>query len=119
MKQFRIRAFALAAVLGLGGTLIATAPAAARPISHCDSARVCVYKDKNWDGTYSFYLGYASSYGTLNNEVSSVINNRSNTTDFYTGNSYTGIYFSVIPGDVRANLADFGFNDDLQSHRPR
>ena len=78
-----------------------------------------MYEHIKFDGTYQFWNQYASSYGVLNDQVSSLVNRVGNTTDFYRGASYTGTYISVPAAGIREDLRNWSAENVLSSHRPR
>ncbi|MFF3560768.1 peptidase inhibitor family I36 protein [Streptomyces sp. NPDC002574] len=92
-------------------------------ISSCDGYTLCVYEHTDFNGWYGFGSGdgalkLATSGDRLNNKISSIVNNSSQTYCFFDGNNYDGAKFQVGFGRIFPNLNTAGFGDRIGSWRP-
>ena len=115
---------ATAAVLAVGGTVVATAPAASAAPSRngkCEAGEFCYYYNSNNKGSVSDFTGSVANYGTkqpscydfkgagagkgkcIKNEAASVWNRSGKTVRVYFNSNYGGAYQDFKPG-AKGNL---------------
>jgi len=115
---------ATAAVLAVGGTVVATAPAASAAPSRngkCETGEFCYYYNSNNKGSVSDFTGSVANYGTkqpscydfkgagagkgkcIKNEAASVWNRSGKTVRVYFNSNYGGAYQDFKPG-AKGNL---------------
>ncbi|MFJ5218497.1 peptidase inhibitor family I36 protein [Streptomyces sp. NPDC088354] len=91
--------------------------------SSCDGYTLCVYEHTDFNGWYGFGQGdgqyqLGTSGDRLNNKISSIVNNSSQTYCFFDGNNFDGAKFQVGFGKIYPNLNTAGFGDRIGSWRP-
>lgn len=109
-------------VLGLGGVVVAAAPAQAS-VTDCLSGKLCLWDDINYNGPLYMYSGSTSCYNLIsqNDHASSAKNRTSRTVRLYlnancSGN-YQELYTNESWGDFRVAPCCDTWNDRVSSFK--
>ncbi|MEW1569822.1 peptidase inhibitor family I36 protein [Streptomyces sp. NPDC093509] len=111
LVRFRTASLISAAILGIGGGLVAATPANAAA-SQCPQGKVCLFHDKNFGGEMYITDGtcvpslqgesFPGNYPTVNDSVSSIVNNSGYTLRLFQNSGFGGRWTIAY-----AQVADF------------